>query len=1705
MPSLRASGAALVAVPLLLALLSDAKLQQTNKQSSHIPKAVRLHDTPGRKPFVPADAEGAVFQPIQLSKPGSNVRAGGPQKEKHQVRSADEPIHTEGLRQYIIRAHHPSQPKLFDKIKRAAKGHFVRYLPLDTYVAVLDDESLHDVAEMEGVAGVFHHPKEMRKLHKPLDKEGKPLRALLSEKPAIIDVMVAITQEKSSLFDPIFDSWKATLEAIGGAGCTVTRATYRKVVVRANVNKVDALASFLEAQPLVSTAEERPEFSFFNKYATGAIQSSSHPNARDLWSKGLMGEGQIVGCADTGIDFDNCFFHDDVEPVATCTGMGVVADCVNHKHRKIVTYRGFQQTNLEDTAYGHGTHVVGSIAGDAMSNNDQEMAFAEDFNGAAPLAKLAFDDVSDDGQGLYIPDALDEQMFPHSYNAGARLHSNSWGANTNSYTTTAQEFDKFMHDNDDFLVLVAAGNSGPNFATVGDPAVAKNCLAIGAGENTRQAYNEYDGTQYGDGQGFRAANVVAFSSRGPTADGRFKPDIVCPGDSIRSACADGDMNSFQCGAKVEQFGAANPTGVVVEMSGTSMATPTCAGAAAIVRQYFADGYHVSGSKDFAVGKNISSAMVKAIMIQSGQPMWYEETSNQWVLPERMPSLTQGFGRLDLSKVLWFGQESDFKLHTMDREVAVPGEYNMYCFTVAAGKAFRATIVWTDPEGPTGSGRTLIHNLDLSVQTPGGEFLYGNNAVDSNGAPVIDEINNVEQVTVAAPVSGEYRVYVSGTDLPQGNQKYAVVVSGEIAVAATCELPTCLNDCSGNGLCKFGTCSCELGFKGDDCSGSADPIGDPANCPTATSFPESPFSGSDLPPPLVSNTGAMRLRFKSDHNNNQGGFVAMYSDSTTPPTFTCQETGTVTSSIGVVSDGPGAYSNGEICTWIIAPTGASSVSLIFTEFDMEPGWDFVFVDECSNIGCTSFANSWTFSGGTLPPTLVANTGIMRVRMTSDVTVTQQGFKAFFTSSAPIDCSHDGSILTNSMGFISDGSGAYGANQECEWVIAPGSSTLSLTFVEFRTEKHYDKLYIDACSGGPVPPPSSSPAPGPSPPPPSSSPSPPSPPPPPIGGISCSGQDVVTYSGSDVPDPVEVASGAMRLEFTSDDIIQRRGVVAFYGPSTLNTYTCGSSPQVITDLAAIITDGPGQYPTNWECEFIIAPSGAEVVSLTFGMLETEYNYDKIEISSCEDITCAQATPVDGSPFSGFGVPDEVISSPTGIMKFKMTSDWGYSYDGFSAVFAASSPTPCTSAGALVTAPAGIIATPAVNNKYPADTMCKWDVAPSTPGPTTLTFISFHTETNYDYFKVETSCSKPSPPPPSTTVASPPSTTAAPVPPSPAPTTAAPNPAPSTTSAAPPSPAPPTTQAPSPVPPSTTTAPPPSTAPPSTQAPSPDPPSTTASPPSPAPPSTGPPSPAPPTTAPQPPPPPPSTSPVADICSEVQEVDGSPFSGSKRPEEVTVSTGAMKVHFSSDNVGQRDGFLALYSSGQLGTYTCDHNSGTITADSGILEDRDGDYLPFETCTWTIAPSDPSHGITLAFTRLDTEEGYDTVIIEHCNDANCAVATPLTGSPFSGQVLPSTPLTVIGGAVRVRFASDASVQRSGFKLFYAASPLTDCATSNSAALTQKAGFITDGIGKYRPNSDCTWTIKPEDTPADLKLRFLKFKTERGFDKVAVEKCVGN
>jgi len=235
------------------------------------------------------------------------------------------------------------------------------------------------------------------------------------------------------------------------------------------------------------------------------------------------------------------------------------------------------------------------------------------YTGVAPNAKVNGFDVGDANGTLYVPDDVNG-VFLNGLFAGAHIHSNSWGSSAPSYyDTTTQSLDRFMYDNPEHLVLVAAGNDGgvPDYYTgldqyyidlfygdesIGSPAGAKNCLTVGAAETNETP-----------------DSVAAFSSRGPTGDGRIKPDVCGPGDPVESTRASGEAGLATCS--------------VASMSGTSMATPALAGTAALLRQYLTEGKHKQYSPhgyNFSVYSisNPSSALIKAMLIGSTGKLLY---------------------------------------------------------------------------------------------------------------------------------------------------------------------------------------------------------------------------------------------------------------------------------------------------------------------------------------------------------------------------------------------------------------------------------------------------------------------------------------------------------------------------------------------------------------------------------------------------------------------------------------------------------------------------------------------------------------------------------------------------------------------------------------------------------------------------------------------------------------------------------------------------------------------------------------------------------------------------------------------------------------------------------------------------------------------------------------------------------------------------
>src|SRR5213075_803387 len=99
--------------------------------------------------------------------------------------------------------------------------------------------------------------------------------------------------------------------------------------------------------------------------------------------------------------------------------------------------------------------------------------------------------------------------------------------------------------NQEMVIVFSAGNVGTNAQTISAPGSAKNVITVGASENVRSMNlanggndaSGNDGCLLADAGADDANDIPSFSSRGPCADGRLKPDIVAPGTHITGGVA----------------------------------------------------------------------------------------------------------------------------------------------------------------------------------------------------------------------------------------------------------------------------------------------------------------------------------------------------------------------------------------------------------------------------------------------------------------------------------------------------------------------------------------------------------------------------------------------------------------------------------------------------------------------------------------------------------------------------------------------------------------------------------------------------------------------------------------------------------------------------------------------------------------------------------------------------------------------------------------------------------------------------------------------------------------------------------------------------------------------------------------------------------------------------------------------------------------
>jgi hypothetical protein len=541
--------------------------------------------------------------------------------------------------------------------------------------------------------------------------------------------------------------------------------------------RIGAVLSRLAGLPEVEAIEIARPFRPMNQDGVWVHQSFAGPPSEEtpIFDRGIFGCGQIIGVADTGQDYDLCFFRDTVNgppPISSCPSAPCPAATPELDRRKDILYYNWSNTTPtgdDDTcpatllASGHGTHTSGSAAGDQSPYADCASYTSPERNpgdGQAPGARLVIQEMGDSLEYLNTGDGTIWNLADVAYQNGVRIHTNSWGNAcydlfgicdpdcTMPYDSFARDADLAMWTYPDFLLLTSAGNAAqfcPPPQAVGSPGNAKSLISVGS-----------------VGHGTAADSVSGFSSPGPVLDGRMKPTLAAQGEAVISAASDADPGSNNC--------------ATCSLDGTSMASPTAAGLAALAREYYSEGFYASGVRDTGAGFTPTGALLKATLIDGAVDPGPAGPS---------PDYDSGFGRILLDSTLAFAG-SPFKLRAYDHRDGLPtGGVVTHAYDVAGGEPFRATLVWSDYPAAINAAVARVNELMLEVIDPDGtvwfQTLDGSTGLPvqtSNVAAAHDTLNVEERMIFANPAPGRWVVRVRGVSVPMGPQPFALVVRGD---------------------------------------------------------------------------------------------------------------------------------------------------------------------------------------------------------------------------------------------------------------------------------------------------------------------------------------------------------------------------------------------------------------------------------------------------------------------------------------------------------------------------------------------------------------------------------------------------------------------------------------------------------------------------------------------------------------------------------------------------------------------------------------------------------------------------------------------------------------------------------------------------------------------------------------------------------------
>lgn len=431
------------------------------------------------------------------------------------------------------------------------------------------------------------------------------------------------------------------------------------------------------------------------------------------------------------------------------------------------------QQDDETSLSGHATHVGGTMVAAGVQENAQGMAYEAELDAHSWSNDLG--EVSDAAaDGMLVSNHSYGLLMGWSYNQDEEMWD-WWGdveiSETEDYrygfyNHFVRNWDQVAYNAPHYQIVQSAGNSrlqgpadqpvehryidpetgtwttsetvrdldgGPDgYQSIGGRAVAKNVLTVGAVEGIEGGYESPEDVV-----------MSSFSSWGPTDDGRLKPEIVAKGVNVYSTFAGDDSD----------YGA---------ISGTSMSSPMVSGTIGLLQELY---------QNFHDEPPLSST-IRALLIHTTDETGFDEG----------PDYRFGYGLMNAERAAQTLQSAalEGERDVVEEVTLQDGETFEYTLSSDGEDPLLATIAWTDPEGEALEPQLnpddiiLVNDLDLRIEDPDGS-LHEPYVLDPQnpGEPATtgdNHVDNMEQVFVEEPESGDYIVRISHKDDLQGGQQ-----------------------------------------------------------------------------------------------------------------------------------------------------------------------------------------------------------------------------------------------------------------------------------------------------------------------------------------------------------------------------------------------------------------------------------------------------------------------------------------------------------------------------------------------------------------------------------------------------------------------------------------------------------------------------------------------------------------------------------------------------------------------------------------------------------------------------------------------------------------------------------------------------------------------------------------------------------------------